>query len=1217
MKQLLILFLSLGMIQPFAYAQQAGENNKEPQTYAVIVGIAGYKEKDIPQLRFANRDANEFAAFLGSKAGGSVPKENITLLVDSGATTGAVIDAIYQLSKTAAAGDLVYFYFSGHGDQENTIHKNGYLICYDSPPVNYAKLALSIDYLNDMANTLSAQTKAKVVLITDACHSGKLAGSKNKGTFLVGNQLRLVRNNEIRITSSAENQLSNENEAWGGGRGVFSYYLINGLKGLADRQKDGIITKDEIRVYLDSALANDPVLKREDRVQTPVIKGSNSFPLAKVDTAVSREAEKEMKLGIAMMQASAPVASNEEMIPFDVQQYFFSLLKKINLEEIINADYTKEELNSNGTNQGEKIVLLSDLDPAELPYWIILGVMGKIKSPAGLAKLRELDSLLRINPAMLKKFNRKLAIALDERGQVVINQYLKGDEAELEKRRYYNSYNHGYEVYPQMFKIAWKLTPQDSYFSKILEMKMHYFRGVSIRLSIPTVKEPMPLIEEALEEQKKALALAEDAAYIYNELGVLYQMKKEYGIAEDYYKKASAISPEWVVPWANLSGLYASTRNFEKGFEAAGKAMAISPELLCLYVNSGFLQEKKGNLLKAEESYRHGIKINSRHFSPFERLGYVYLNTTQYALADSFLYEGEARKKGFRFPGDEFEPDKQGLTPSFRHPLPFCNVDSNDVKSKDVLGLFSIGFLSCESFDSLNADGVIPNERGKGFPWPYDKERAERSFRKILSLDKTNPLAGHYLGKLLYGQNKCAEAELMLKHSLTFRPDSATFMHYLDSMALLLPKTASQECIIKNSKVAYFNFTALDNHYYLASLYEKWNHFDEAEKRYRIIISIDPTYIGGYYKLWYMLESIGKYREAENLIFTFMAANPAQKNYGENELNAFYERVLKVFPLDPEWNYRAGLFLYRVAADRPGDFPFDRKTILPDRNLEIFLRNIGNAPMMNYYPMLPGPGIDWIVDGASKRPQQFEAYSIVTPFTDAIRYLEKADSLSNFTDEDLAGINDKLGDLYTWQGLQEKAIGRYERSLMLQPENSGVRMKLIDGYDFTFRLSDALSQLDSLDKRQEINYSKLLLKVKYQMQAGDFAEAEKLLTRAEKTNPLSDPVLIDLNGRLMMLSGKASKAIPYYQKLLELDPFNSDLQYTLAKLYARIGKQPEAWKWLTESLKNGFSYAFVITSDNDWEKYREQPRWRILTRSMFKKEYPLEVSPFKRLFEGY
>ena len=37
-------------------------------TYAVVVGISDYQDPGIPDLRFADKDAEAFAAFLSSKA---------------------------------------------------------------------------------------------------------------------------------------------------------------------------------------------------------------------------------------------------------------------------------------------------------------------------------------------------------------------------------------------------------------------------------------------------------------------------------------------------------------------------------------------------------------------------------------------------------------------------------------------------------------------------------------------------------------------------------------------------------------------------------------------------------------------------------------------------------------------------------------------------------------------------------------------------------------------------------------------------------------------------------------------------------------------------------------------------------------------------------------------------------------------------------------------
>ena len=262
-------------------AKPAGAAN----TYAVIVGISNYENAGIPQLEFAHKDAEYFANYLSSKAGGSVPADNIRLLLNEKASFAAVYDALSWLLGTAQQGDTVYFYFSGHGDMENsTIYKLGYLLSYNTPRTNYVNNALRIQDLNDIANTLSVKIKAKVILITDACHSGKLAGSDYRGTFLAADQLRTVKNNEIRISSCSADQLSAEDAGWGGGRGVFSYYLVNGLQGMADKDHNRIVTVNEIKNYLDSCLAADALLAQKAMKQSPVIAGNDGFTLAHVDT---------------------------------------------------------------------------------------------------------------------------------------------------------------------------------------------------------------------------------------------------------------------------------------------------------------------------------------------------------------------------------------------------------------------------------------------------------------------------------------------------------------------------------------------------------------------------------------------------------------------------------------------------------------------------------------------------------------------------------------------------------------------------------------------------------------------------------------------------------------------------------------------------------------------------------------------------------------------
>ena len=1138
-----------------AQAQQGPSSNNTGNVYALVVGIANYQDKEIPQLQYSNRDAEVFADYLKSKAGGSVPPENIQLLVDSAATTGAVYDAIYWLSKTCQKGDLVFFYFSGHGDLENTtMFKNGFLICYDSPPTNYVKLSLSVDYLSDIAYTLSAQTLANVVLITDACHSGKLAGSSKRGTFLVSEQLRAIRDKEIRITSSADNQLSNENEAWGGGRGVFSYYLVNGLKGLADNSKDGIVTLDEIKSYLDVSFNKDDVLKKENIIQTPVLKGRGDFQLAKVDADTRKETEKV----IVTMVSPISNATNtiKEVLPADAQDYFFLRLKKEGIEVLTN--YLK----------------LNELPVADIPFALIQIIKDLTETQEEIDKLSELENKLRQSQPALLRFNGKLAVAFDRAGQQVINQYLKGDEAELERRRYYNITNNGYDIYPKMFQVALKLVAPDNEWHKILEVKLHYFTGVAIRLKVPTVENAAPLIEQALAEQLKALAMEDRAAYIYNELGVLYLEKNEPKIAEKYFLKAVERAGEWVVPWSNLAGVYANNKNFEKGFEAANKAKALRPDLQGIYVNTGYLYQQKGDLLQAEELYRKSIKINSRHYLPFENLGTVCMNTTQYTLADSFFYEADIRKKGYHF-----KPDVHiKIEPMFfvYPPQPPCPVDPKDVGKNDIMGHFALGMIAYND---------------------HKFDTAESEFKKVIALDKTNPLAFHYLGKLLYEQKRWEEGDIIFNLATRYHLTDTAFDRYVDSLSAFLPATTSKECIINQFK--WKHYAKIEDHYFLGTLYEFWNHYTEAEAQYRKIIELDRIFIGGYNKLWSLMEKLARYKDAESAVLYFLSST-SDKSLAKNELSAFYDRMVERFPDDGDWNYTAGLFNYHLAADAPDDYPRDKKIIQPDTYEEkfVFIPDYND----HEHSLLSMPGT---LETKDYSPE------VTLPRNKGIKYLLKADSLLALDDDAIVDINDKIGDLYVWQGLTYRSIPHYEKALSFKADNAGIRLKLVDGYNEIYQYQAALTELDSLNRRNEINFPKQLLLAKYLIHSGKFTEAQSQLTGAEKIHPYKMPEVIDLNGRLQLLSGHPAEALKFYQQLLVTNKNDSNIIYNIARLYAKTGNINEAWHWLDVSLKKGFNFSFVLQFDPYLEVLRRSTKWNSLLSGYTMKKYPAPKESIK------
>ncbi|MBK8562637.1 MAG: caspase family protein [Saprospiraceae bacterium] len=251
-------------------------------TYAVVIGISDYQDVGIPDLNFADKDAEAFAEWLKSSAGGSVPDSNIIFLTNEKATNARIAASLDWLIEVAGEGEQVVIYFSGHGDVETkTRGQFGFLLAWDSPPTNYKAGAYSIIYLQDIISTLSIDKKARVTVVTDACHAGKLAGSSIGGTQATAQALSQQFASEVKIMSCQPNEFSLEGQQWGNGRGVFSYHLLDGLSGLADENGDGTIALREIGRYLEDEVPAEAAPHQ----QTPLIVGDRNALLAKVDAA--------------------------------------------------------------------------------------------------------------------------------------------------------------------------------------------------------------------------------------------------------------------------------------------------------------------------------------------------------------------------------------------------------------------------------------------------------------------------------------------------------------------------------------------------------------------------------------------------------------------------------------------------------------------------------------------------------------------------------------------------------------------------------------------------------------------------------------------------------------------------------------------------------------------------------------------------------------------
>ena len=1162
------------------YCQQTGSiitdnaSRTHGNTYAVVIGISKYQNTGIPQLQYADRDAKVFADYLRSKPGGSVPESHIRLLLNEQAGMAAIYDAMDWLRDSALRGDVVYFYFSGHGDVENaTIYKLGFLLSYNTPRNNYLNNAVRIEDLNDIANTLSTQSGAKVILVTDACHSGKLAGSDFRGAFLVGDQLRTIQGNEIRMTSCGPDQLSAEDEGWGGGRGAFSYYLVNGLQGMADLNHDSIITVQEIKQFLDSSLSNDLLLAQKKVQQQPEILGKDNFALSKVD----RNTLLAMKLSPAPITTMGAPMNLGAMAPLakPPQAYLLDAIQEGKPELL----YDFHALNQLPTGQ----LPLAFLD--SMPY----SLRGKVTP----ALLHQLKASLMENPDALQRFSNKMAIILSDRGQEAINLYLEGDVAELEKRRYYNK-SDGYDGYPDMFSVAMKLISPGNYMHHLLEIKMHYFAGVAARLKMPVSPHADSLLKVSLMEQTAALQLEQNAAYIQNEMGILLFTKKDLAGAEKYFTRAGQLAPTWAIPHANLASLYAEMNLTREGFVQSSLADSLQPGLQLTAMSNGLLYEKTGNWLLAEEAYRKSIEINSRHCLPFERLGSIYLHTTEFAQSDSFYYEADKRKKGYQFNGNNWfmRPIVLSLA---EVPKVFCALDTLHFIKDDLIAFFAWGI---QNYEHKDYSGAL------------------RIFKKVVALDPKNPLVFHYLGKIYFDNHQWENAEAMFGLSRRYYMDQASLQKYKDSLVKGRTYPYAHDCLEATFLASSFGRT--EDLFFMGTLYQSWGHDDEAVSSFSSAIQQNPREVAGYCKLWALLESLGRYQEAEQVIISY-GHQPGGSELSQQELNAFYRRAVAHFPQDSYWPYQLGLLLYNRSEapsftkylDSVVYFPLlDREKmvdtftyhhLITDSSLLISDKNESGAPLFIELVSLP-TGLSHPVTVPGTWELFPLAGRILTPRSDGLQFLKQAADLIGDTAV-VADLYARIGQIYLWAGSRRMALPYLKLSVNWIPGNASIRMKLIESARALYNNKLALENLEYLYDHRQISFPDHVNLAHFYMLSSQFTRSAQLLDEVASVYPFQLDLTKEFSARLHLLSGQYRESLDMYRQLLVRRPTDPATLYNLARINAHFGNRSEAFRLLELSMKNGFRYSYVLSLDPMMQSIRGTTQWDLLLKQYPAKQY--------------
>ncbi len=734
------------------------------KTFALVTGISRYQANDSYQnLQYADTDAKEFYNYLVSPSGAKVPATQIDTCFNENASFMEFWRKFNSIKGKLTKNDIFYIYFSGHGDAYRA--DEAYLLAYDAPAGNdrnnYSTGVGLID-IHKLKVRIQEITGngTQVILITDACRTNELPG-KDEGQTISYQQIFERKAGEIQLISCASNQVSFEGSQWGGGRGLFSWHLINGLKGLADRSpEDGEVTLTELYDYVKTNVNNASYDKKTKKYrQTPqyCCSPADGLVMSKVDPSTKEKLMAGLQTGVSYAPEKSDFAVNKSV-------HLGSAMKNAGMEDLYR-------LFLKAINEGR---LLEQGGAYELLQQIV-----KKKETT-----RELGSELSF--VLSSKLMTDVA--------KVINTYLHASQNNNQyTKAYFATAANKLKVFEAIADTQY-YNPLDVKVNRLfLEAHANWrsYNTADLRLSLAKVD--------------SAVALKPQAAYLYNLKGLMHNGLKQYNEGKAALRQGIKLAPNWLYPFHNLGSAYAQQNKFDSALYFYKKALAIDTNYQTTYGGISGMYSTQQKIDSAIYWSKAGLKKDPTDPVLWTQLGFCYLNKKDWKAAldgfyngmyydPAFLHanEGALRVHMYNFTSADsvqFYVKKMvaadSLNPAVYQSL--GNIFTEFDEYNEAISMFDIS-LALDSLnpDTWNAVGHTYKSMGKDTAAIY-------AYSKAWDLDSTNAYTFNQLGNLYYEMQRYADAQYLYGKAIFYNPENAVLYSNYASASQMLEQTAEAE----------------------------------------------------------------------------------------------------------------------------------------------------------------------------------------------------------------------------------------------------------------------------------------------------------------------------------------------------------------------------------------------------------------------------------------
>lgn len=780
---------------------------------ALIVGISDYSSSKL-NLKYANKDAALFFSYLTDIRG--FPKENVFLLPDTAATSGKIYNSILDLMKWLVAGDELVLYFAGHGDVQTVADfDEAFFLAWDaSDSRNYHGAAgtLKLSDLELYTNRLASNKKVKVSLIMDACHAGY--NLHRDGILKAQDNMVAGFDKIAKLLGCAVNEFSYEADSVG--HGLFTWYLVQGMMGLADEPADNKVTLDEL-----SSWVKNRVSAATKGKQNPVMTAPNAQQL---------------------LAEVSPDNKSKALAFFRNKKYDGYLAGRgTGVEDTVDLSALQEYVD-------------------RYNYFLTQEKLYGTDS-SSLGVIKRLSQLKSAKAAELKwSLQNHLAEILETSSQLVLNEYLKG-KSELPPASIY--YRAGIDA-----GLADSLLPANDPRKKNIQIMESFHKAFSfIRYEN---FEKYPDAEQLL---RKAIKLEDRAAYIYVALSYLMQYQHKYDSAIYYAKKAESIIPTWNHPKNVLGNLYDAVYQYEKALNYHRSVLALDSTYIWSYNNIGVSLLEMERIKEAEFYFEKSLalkkqngteRINRDWAISYSNLAFIYKERglfakaeKYYAIADSIdpTYSSSMRNRSELYQQTDGEKSEELLKRAILV-MPF--EAENYYWLAEFYRNYADGTKSATAIDSLYKKAIALNPynedyyAGLGYFLIDEKQPAAALTYFMKGIEASGGTADSYynLGYYFKNTNQHDSAVHYFKKALLLNPYDIFVSNDLADLLLEKIDTIAAENVLLQQIPLHLQSPKM--FYQLGNFYFRTGKLADAIKYYEKCVAIDNSYLNALSSLAYV-----------------------------------------------------------------------------------------------------------------------------------------------------------------------------------------------------------------------------------------------------------------------------------------------------------------------------------------------------------------------------